>query len=124
METTPNISYITDIYFGFGMRATIPGVLRKYGILRPFVITDKGVVSAGIIDRLRIDAAFVFDGVETNPTEAMASAALNMYRQWECDGIVAVGGGSSIDLTKCVALLVHHPSPFGQYAMVNNGTSK
>jgi 4-hydroxybutyrate dehydrogenase len=62
--------------------------------------------------------------VETNPTEAMALAALNVYRQSECDGIIAVGGGSPIDLAKCVALLVHHAPPLEQYAMVNGGMSK
>ncbi len=124
METTPNISYLTDIFFGYGTRSTLPALLKKYGIVRPCVITDKGVVKVGIIDSLQLNTAFVFDEVETNPTEKITLAALSFYVQSKCDGIVAVGGGSSIDLAKCVALLVHHPLPLDQYAFLNNGISK
>jgi 4-hydroxybutyrate dehydrogenase len=124
MQSIPNISYLTDIYFGYGTLATLPGLLKKYSINRPLVVTDKGVVTAGIIDRLGINASVVFDAVETNPTEAMALAALEVYIRSECDGIIAAGGGSPIDLAKCVALLVHHQPPLKQYAMVNGGISK
>src|ERR1041385_3681263 len=124
MQTKPNISYLTDIFFGYGNLATLPSLLKKYSIRRPLVITDKGVVNAGIVERLNIDPTIVFDKVETNPTEAMAYAASDMYMQLEGDGIVAVGGGSPIDLAKCVALLAHHEKPLEQYAMVNGGSSK
>ena len=54
----------------------------------------------------------------------MAFAAHRIYVQSGCDGIIAAGGGSPIDLAKCVALLVHHPPPLEQYAMVFGGMSK
>jgi len=62
--------------------------------------------------------------VETNPTEEMALKALTIYRESSCDSIIAVGGGSPIDLAKCVALLVHHPPPLDQYAILHGGNSK
>src|SRR5438128_4447143 len=124
MLTAPNISYLTDIYFGFQSVKVLPGLLKKYNISRPLVITDKGLVKEGIIERLGINAAFVFDEVETNPTECMAHAATHVYMQWQCDGIIAAGGGSPMDLAKCVALLVHHPLPLEQYAIVAGGISR
>jgi len=124
MQTTPNISYLTDIYFGYGKLELLATLLKMHGVSKPLVVTDKGVVNAGIIDRLRIKAVAVFDRVETNPTEAMALAALEVYQNAECDGIVAAGGGSSIDLAKCVALLVHHAQPLEQYAAINDGGKK
>src|SRR2546423_14787997 len=124
MQITPNITYLTDVYFGFGTLANLPMLLKKYSISRPLVITDKGLVKAGVVDRLGIKHPFVYDGVETNPTESMVHAALKLYIQSECNGIIAVGGGSPIDLAKCVALLVHHAPPLEQYAIVAGGISK
>lgn len=124
MQTTPNISYLTDVYFGYGKLELLPALLKKHGVSKPIVITDKGIIRAGIIDQFPFKVPIVFDGVETNPTEAMAIAALNMYRNNECDGIIAAGGGSCIDLAKCTALLVHHSKPLEMYAMLNDGSSK
>lgn len=124
MLTAPNIIYLTDIYFGFGTLASLPALLKKYSISRPLVITDKALVKAGIIERLNVSAAVVFDEVETNPTQSMALAAVKEYIQSNCDGMIAAGGGSSIDLAKCVALLVHHPPPLEQYAIAAGGISK
>jgi hypothetical protein len=124
MQTTPNISYLTDVYFGYGTLAILPALLKKHGLRRPFIITDKGLVNAGMVDRIGIKYSVVFDAVETNPTEPIALAALEMYQQSECVGIIALGGGSPIDLAKCVALLAGHPAPLEQYAMVNGGSSK
>ena len=124
MLIVPNITYLTDIYFGLGTLPSLQSLVKKYSISRPFVITDKGLVKGAIIERLNINAPVVFDGVETNPTESMALAAFKAYSQSNCDGIIAAGGGSPIDLAKCVALLVHHPPPLEQYAIAAGGTSK
>ena len=124
MLTIPTISYLTDIYFGFGAVRSLPELLTRYNMTRPLVITDKGLVKLGIIERLGITAPVVFDEVATNPSEAMAIAALDKYRQAHCDGIVAAGGGSSIDLAKCVGILVNHPLPVSQYAIRVGGMSK
>ena len=60
----------------------------------------------------------------TNPTEAAVAAALALYRAEECDGIIAVGGGSPIDLAKGVALLATHPGPLESYAAIYGGVGK
>ena len=74
--------------------------------------------------KLDIESPVVFDAVETNPTESMVLDAVELYRQFGCDGIVAAGGGSPIDLAKCVAILVNHPPPLEQYAVLRNGRSR
>ena len=120
----PIFSYLTDIYFDFGAVKVLPELLNKYKVLRPLIITDKGLVKLGILKKLVIDSPVVFDAVETNPTESMVLDAIELYRQSGCDGIVAAGGGSPIDLAKCVAILVNHPPPLEQYAILRNGRSK
>ena len=122
--TIPTFSYLTDIYFDFGAVKVLPELLKKYKVLRPLIITDKGLVKLGILKKLGIETPVVFDAVETNPTESMVMEAVELYRESGCDGIVAAGGGSPIDLAKCVAILVNHPPPLEQYAILRNGISK
>lgn len=121
MVIQPHIRYLTDIYFDFGSITLLVPLLQKYEIHRPLVITDSGVVKLGMISSLGIDDLVVYDKVETNPTEEMAIAAAETYTSNKCDGIVAFGGGSPIDLAKCAALLVHHNMPLEQYAVGAGG---
>jgi len=122
--THPTFSYLTDIYFGFGSLKVLPELVKKYKALRPLIITDKGLVRLGILEKLGIPTTFVFDHVETNPTEGMVLEAIEVYRKSGCDSIVSVGGGSPIDLAKCAAILVNHAPPLEQYSILRNGASR
>jgi 4-hydroxybutyrate dehydrogenase len=122
--TRPTFSYLTDIYFDFGAVKMLPELLKKYKVLRPLIVTDKGLVELGILKKFNIETPVVFDAVETNPTESMVMQAVELYRKSGCDGIVAAGGGSPIDLAKCVSILVNHPPPLEQYAILRNGISR
>ena len=97
------IYYLTHIHLGYDALAQLPSECARVGIKRPLVITDKGVVAAGVAQRaldalLRLGAVPVFDDTPSNPTEAMVTAAAARYKEEGCDGLIAVGGGSSIDL--------------------------
>src|SRR3712207_1246019 len=110
------ISYLTTIRFEAGASDGIEGDLVELGIERPLIVTDRGIREAGLLDRLRrasrrLDQAPVFEDTPTNPTEEATEAAVALYRENKCDGIVALGGGSPIDLAKGVALLATHPAP-------------
>jgi alcohol dehydrogenase class IV len=54
----------------------------------------------------------------------MASEAVEIYSNSNCDGLIAVGGGSPMDLAKCIGILVNHQPPLEQYAIVWGGTSR
>lgn len=122
------ISYLTNVTFGFGALARLKDTLAQYGVKRPLLVTDAGVVAAGLAARAHEAMgdrdAPVFDGVETNPTEAAARAALAVYRAQGCDGLVAIGGGSPIDLAKAVGLMATHDGPLSGYAAVAGGVAK
>ncbi len=122
------ITYLTRIQFDFGAIRLLPDELKLLGIERPLIVTDKGVVAAGLIDRVR-DAmgrapAAVYDGTPANPTERAVAEALAMYRKSDADGIIAVGGGSSMDLGKAVGLIATHDGPLRRYAMIEGGASR
>jgi len=120
----PTIQYLSDISFAPGALSILPSLLQKYSIRAPLVVTDRGLVSTGIIDRLGIGKPPVFDQIESNPSEASAILGMEAFRNHGCDGIVAVGGGSPIDCAKCIGLLVYHPQPLSDYAFLNGGLPK
>ena len=125
----PTINYLTTIQFDYGALDLLAGEAERLGIRRPFIATDKGVSAAGLLQRVRdalgpVEACTVYDDTPPNPTEAAVMAATTMYRADGCDGVIAVGGGSAIDLAKAVGLLATHPAPLGQYAAVEGGISR
>lgn len=118
------ISYLTTIRFDFGAIQHLAEDMAAAGITRPLLVTDKGVVAAGLAARvlaLLPTGSPVFDGTPANPTEEGVVAATEAYRSGGCDGIVALGGGSPLDLAKGVALLATHEGPLRQYALILGG---
>lgn len=123
------ISYLTNITFEHGAVKTLGAEMDALGMKRPLIVTDRGLVAAGLIDAVRgvipnDKAVTIFDGTPANPTEAAARQALAAYRDGGCDGIVAVGGGSSMDLAKAVMLMVEHPGPLETYALIKGGVPR
>ncbi len=123
------INYLTRIQFDHGAVALLEAELDSLGIVRPMVVTDPGIRAAGLLDPVLPAAAggaapAVFDETPPNPTEDAVEAALALYRETGGDGLVAVGGGSPIDLAKAVALRAAHEPPLGQYAMILGGAAR
>jgi 4-hydroxybutyrate dehydrogenase len=122
------ILYLTQIQIASGAVRLLADECARTGITRPLVVTDAGVRAAGVLqpalDALRDLPVAVFDQTPSNPTEAAVRAAVEVYRQAGCDGLVAVGGGSSIDLAKGVAIAATHPGPLTTYATIEGGSPK
>jgi len=123
------IRYLTTTSFGFGASSLLEKVLGELGIAGPLVVTDPGVraagVADGVVDRTGDVGPFTwFDRTPPNPTEEAVLEATEVFRAAGCDGIVAIGGGSSIDLAKGVALMATHPAPLVDYAAVNGGVER
>ena len=117
------ITYLTTIDFGPGEVAGLPAAIAELGMARPLLISDEGIRAAGLLDWVAIDGP-AFLGTPPNPTEEAVAAALEVWRAEGCDGIVALGGGSPIDLAKGVALLATHPGPLERYAAILGGTPR
>ncbi|ASL74915.1 iron-containing alcohol dehydrogenase [Ralstonia solanacearum] len=122
------IFYLTHVHLGFGTLGELGSECARVGIRRPLVVTDRGVAAAGLAQRA-IDATgglpvTVFDETPSNPTEAMVRKATAQYRDAGCDGLIAIGGGSSIDLAKGIAITATHPGPLTAYATIEGGSGK
>jgi len=122
------ILYLTQIDIDFGVVRLLPEECHRTGMKKPLVVTDAGVRAAGVLqqalDALADVPHAVFDGTPPNPTEAAVRAAVAAYRAAGCDGLVAVGGGSSIDLAKGVAIAATHEGPLKTYATIEGGSPK
>jgi len=122
------ILYLTQIELDHGAVRCLPEECQRVGMRKPLVVTDAGVRAAGVLD-LALAALgglphAVFDGTPSNPTEAAVRAAVAVYKAQGCDGLIAVGGGSSIDLAKGVAILATHPGELKTYATIEGGSPK
>jgi 4-hydroxybutyrate dehydrogenase len=124
------ITYLTRIQFDFGALTLLQSELQLLGMRRPLIVTDKGVIAAGLWDRVKAHLPgnlpiTLYDGTPENPTEAAMRDALATYKAEGCDGIIAIGGGSPMDLAKAVGLMATHPGPSLQaYSFVEGGAGK
>ena len=97
------ITYLTRIQFDFGALKLLESELQLLGIRRPLIVTDKGVIAAGLWAKVKEQLPgnmpiALYDGTPENPTEAAMRDALKIYKDEGCDGIIAIGGGSPMDL--------------------------
>jgi alcohol dehydrogenase class IV len=121
------ITYLTTIDFGPGEIATLPASIAELGLARPLIVSDRGIAASGLLERvagLMAAGTPAFLDTPPNPTEAAVAAALEVWREGGCDGIVALGGGSPIDLAKGVALMATHDGPLEQYAAIYGGLGR
>jgi 4-hydroxybutyrate dehydrogenase len=120
--------YVTQIEIDAGAVRLLPQECKAAAIAKPLVVTDAGVRAAGVLD-LALAALgdlphAVFDQTPGNPNEAAVRAATAVYLEQGCDGLVAVGGGSSIDLAKGVAIAATHAGPLAGYATITGGAER
>ncbi len=123
------LTFMTHTIFDHGASAELGKVLALNGIRRPLLCTDKGLVNLGmvsdLVSNLGNDAALtIFDGTPENPTQMAVEEAVAIYKEAGCDGVVALGGGSSMDLAKAVALAVTHEGDLLEYTAGLGGAAK
>ena len=127
-QTTTIGNNATSI-FGFGCVSKIGPSLNTLGISRPLICTDKGIIEAGLLNKITAElsrdvCSFTFDETPNNPTESAVEKATKTYKENECDGVIAFGGGSSLDLGKAVALMATHGGKLEEFTSQNNGLGK
>lgn len=111
-------NFPTRIVFGAGAVAQLSDEAKRLGIQRPLVVTDQGLVDAGVAPRVASAlqsaglAASVFSGVLGNPTEANIEEGAVAYREHRADSVIALGGGSPLDAGKLIALRAVCARPF------------
>lgn len=110
VDTVRAVEVPTRLVHGPGAVAHVVEALGALGVIRPLLVTDPGVQAAGLVDRVleHLDGSIVFDQVRPNPDIALVDRGAEIYRESGCDGLVALGGGSSIDTAKSIGIVVQH----------------
>lgn len=118
------VNYLVRTHLAPGALTQLGGELKLLGINCPMVVTDPGIASTDLLARTLVQcppATPVFRDTPQNPTEDAVEAATALYRRHGCDGLVALGGGSPMDLSKAVAVMATHEGSLSQYTAVEGG---
>ena len=126
IQITGAWSFPTRVVTGPGRIADLPDACRTNGISKPLLVTDRGLADtdliAGIVRRVR-EAGIpisVFSDVKGNPTESNLNAGVAAFKAGGHDGVIAVGGGSALDVGKCVAFMVAQSRPVWDFEDVGD----
>jgi alcohol dehydrogenase class IV len=123
-----SIFYITQVHIEYGALQRLSDECQRIGIHRPLIVTDAGIKAAGLLQQaleaMKGMNITVFDATPSNPTESAVRAATALCQQHQCDGLIAFGGGSSIDCAKGVAIAATHAGPLTTYATIEGGSPR
>jgi choline dehydrogenase len=110
VETVREVEVPTRIVHGPGSITRLGEIVAQLGVERPLLVTDRGVEAAGLVARAleALPGAVVFADVMPNPDIELVGRASSVYREQRCDGLVALGGGSSMDTAKAVGVEAQH----------------
>ena len=103
-----------EIIFGRGSVQRVGEAVRRLRAQRALLVTDKGLVGAGLHEKVEQTlisagvAADRFDGGQAKPTLETVAACVDVAQEKEYGALVALGGGSNIDLAKAAAVVLHH----------------
>ena len=117
VETVRTIDTPTRLVHGPGALARLGELVAGLGVSRPLLVTDPGVVDAGLAAAAlaQLPAAVVFADVRANPDIALVDRAAELYAAEGCDGLVAVGGGSPMDVAKAIGVVAAHGGSIARY---------
>ena len=114
---------VTDLVSG-QVQVSVQSLPSSISFIKSNKIKVLGVVNPKRIAALPGLKVSVFDQTPSNPTEAAVRAAAAIYKQDGCDGLIALGGGSSIDCAKGVSIAATHEGPLKTYATIEGGSLK
>ena len=131
METaTVDWNYPTKIWFGAGRLNELAAACELCGISRPLLVTDEALIKLPIVASAKavLEAnslpVTLFGDVQGNPTGGNVAAGVNAYLAADCDGVIAIGGGSALDAAKSIALVARQSLDLWAFEDIENGWEK
>lgn len=120
-------SFPTRMILGEGALDEMAAAIAKQGHGRPLVVSDKNLLALGLVARLTavLDCHgleyHIFSEVHANPREEDCDKGRQCFADNRCDSLIALGGGSAIDVAKTLKVLASHSGPISQYEEAKGG---
>ena len=102
-------------YFGPGARAVIPAEVARKGFKKALVVTDKDLMKFGVAQKVidvLVEAKIpyeIYDEIKPNPTVTNVKDGVAFFKKSGADFMIAIGGGSSIDTSKAIGIIINNP---------------
>ncbi len=118
------------VLIGSGSSAQVGGECVRLGFKKGLIVTDQVIVGLGILDGIKKALGqnnvqfVVYNGVATEPTIDHIAEGLNIYKENNCDFVMAVGGGSTIDAAKAISIMAANPGSVEDYVGLDKVTSR
>ena len=106
-----NWNYPTTMWVGENRIKDLGGACKNLNIKKPLLVTDKGLAEADIVKKALADlekegfSVQLYSNVVGNPTGGNVEEGVASYKKNECDGVIAFGGGSGLDVGKAIAFM-------------------
>ena len=113
-----NWNYPTTIWFGDKRINEIQKACESLNIHKPLIVTDPGILKTNIIEKINsslTDKANIFSDVQSNPTGNNVELGVSYFNSNAHDGVIAVGGGSGMDVGKGIAFMAGQDSPLWDF---------
>ena len=113
-----NWNYPTTIWFGDQRINEIQKACESLNIHKPLIVTDPGILKTGIIEKINSSLntkANIFSDVQSNPTGNNVELGVSYFNSNAHDGVIAVGGGSGMDVGKGIAFMAGQDRPLWDF---------
>lgn len=130
MSISANWNYPTSIALGAGRINEVAAECKSLGIKKPLIVTDPGLMALPFVADLQENCAAaglgvgLFSGVNPNPTGEDVEAGVTAFKEGSHDGVIALGGGSSLDAGKAIALMAGQSRPLWDFEDVGDNWTR
>ena len=118
-----NWNYPTTIWFGDQRINEIQKACESLNIHKPLIVTDPGILKTGIIEKINSSLntkANIFSDVQSNPTGNNVELGVSYFNSNAHDGVIAIGGGSGMDVGKGIAFMAGQERPLWDFEDVGD----
>ena len=122
-----NWNYPTTMWVGENRIKDISLACKTLNIQKPLLVTDSDLVSSEIVkktlENLNVTTE-VYSNIKGNPTGKNVKEGVNFYKKKNCDGVIAFGGGSSLDVGKAIAFMSGQKLPIWDFVDIGDNWTK